>query len=101
MFHHIPQLQPQLLILEMWEFDMSLMNVSDNTVAIYSSPIFEKSQQHGDKTPEIVLDSYSSSMKKARSPAQSFGSAVVADDVARDKQSYGVNATVSVNLYLV
>ncbi|KAK7350788.1 hypothetical protein VNO77_09740 [Canavalia gladiata] len=59
------------------------------------SPIFEESQQQpADKKPEIAPDSHPSLMEEARSPAQSFGSAVVADDGARDKQSSGVNATV-------
>lgn len=60
----------------------------------YPTPIFEKSQKDVDKTPEITQDSSCSLMEEAQSPDQSFGSAVVANDVASDKQSSSVDATI-------
>jgi len=47
-----------------------------------------------DKTLETAQDSYSSLMKEAQSPEQSFGSEVVANDVARDKQNFIVNGSI-------
>ncbi|TKY73980.1 Membrane protein of ER body protein [Spatholobus suberectus] len=54
--------------------------------AYEGSPIFEKTQKDVDKTPEKAQDSYSSLMEEAQSPDQSYGSVVVANDVASDKQ---------------
>ncbi|KAK7410796.1 hypothetical protein VNO78_01893 [Psophocarpus tetragonolobus] len=58
------------------------------------SPIFEKSQKDvNNKTLEIAQGSYSSLMKEAQAPDQSFGSEVVANEVACDKQSFRVDVT--------
>ncbi|XP_020229109.1 membrane protein of ER body-like protein isoform X2 [Cajanus cajan] len=61
------------------------------------SHIFDKSQKDVDKTLEIAQDSYSSSMEEAQSPAQSFGGSVAANDVASEKPSSRVDATIPSN----
>jgi len=59
------------------------------------SPIFDKTQKDVESPLEIAQDSYSSLMKGAQSPDQSFGSEVVANDVAnRDKQNFRVNGSI-------
>jgi len=60
------------------------------------SPIFEKSRKDVDKTLEIAQDRHSSLMEKAQSPDQPFGSEVVTNDVASDKQSFRVDATIPI-----
>lgn len=44
-----------------------------------------KSQKDVGKTPEIAQNSYSSLVQEAQSTAQSFGSAVVTNDIGIDK----------------
>ncbi|XP_017419944.2 membrane protein of ER body-like protein isoform X2 [Vigna angularis] len=47
-----------------------------------------------DNPLEIAQNSYSSLMKEAQSPEQSFDSEVIANDVARDKQNFIVNGSI-------
>ncbi|KOM40991.1 hypothetical protein LR48_Vigan04g118900 [Vigna angularis] len=47
-----------------------------------------------DNPLKIAQNSYSSLMKEAQSPEQSFDSEVVANDVARDKQNFIVNGSI-------
>ncbi|KAK7353485.1 hypothetical protein VNO80_18933 [Phaseolus coccineus] len=58
------------------------------------SPIFDKTRKDVENPQEIAQDSYSSLMKEAQSPDQSFRSEVVANDVARDKQNFRVNGSI-------
>lgn len=58
------------------------------------SPIFDKTQKDVENPLEMAQDSYSSLMKETQSPDQSFGSEVVANDVARDKHNFRVNGSI-------
>ena len=60
----------------------------------FKSSILDKSPKDVDKTAETIQKSYSSLRQGTQSPVQSFGSAVLASDVASNKQSSGIDAII-------
>ncbi|RZB69710.1 membrane protein of ER body-like protein isoform X3 [Glycine soja] len=55
------------------------------------SQVIKESPKDGDKTPETVKNGYNSLGQGAQSPLQSSDSAILANDVASDKQNSGID----------
>jgi len=62
------------------------------TSTTVGSQVLKDTLKDVDKTPEIIQNGYSSLVQGVQSPIQSFGSAILANDVASSKQNSTIDA---------